>query len=44
VRATLYLYRFTTPRERRESRAWWVRSRVDEYLQPVALRAERAAA
>ena len=43
VRATLYLYRFTTPRERRESRAWWVRSRVDEYLRPVALRTERAA-
>jgi hypothetical protein len=43
VRATLYLYRFTTPRERRESRAWWVRSRVDEYLRPVSLRAERAA-
>jgi len=43
VRATLYLYRFTTPRERRESGAWWVRSRVDEYLQPVALRAARAA-
>lgn len=43
IRATLYLYRFTTPRERRESRAWWVRSRVDEYLQPVSLRAERAA-
>ena len=42
VRATLYLYRFTTPRERRESRAWWVRSRVDEYLRPVSLRAERA--
>ena len=43
VRATLYLYRFTTPRERRETHAWWVRSRVDEYLQPVSLRAERAA-
>jgi len=43
IRATLYLYRFTTPRERRESRAWWVRSRVDEYLRPVSLRAERAA-
>ena len=43
IRATLYLYRFTTPRERRESSAWWVRSRVDEYLQPVSLRAERAA-
>ena len=43
IRATLYLYRFTTPRERRESRAWWVRSRIDEYLRPVSLRAERAA-
>ena len=43
IRATLYLYRFTTPREHRESRAWWVRSRVDEYLRPVSLRAERAA-
>ena len=43
IRATLYLYRFTTPRERRETHAWWVRSRVDEYLQPVSLRAERAA-
>jgi len=42
IRATLYLYRLTTPRERRESRAWWVRSRVDEYLRPVSLRAERA--
>jgi hypothetical protein len=42
IRATLYLYRFTTPRERRESHAWWVRSRVDDYLQPVGLRAERA--
>jgi hypothetical protein len=44
IRATLYLYRFTTPQERRESGAWWVRSRVDEYLRPVGLRAERAAA
>jgi hypothetical protein len=43
IRATLYLYRFTTPHERRVSRAWWVRSRVDEYLRPVSLREERAA-
>jgi hypothetical protein len=43
IRATLYLYRFTTPRERRETGAWWVRSRVDEYLRPVELRAARAA-
>ena len=42
VRATLYLYRFTTPRERRESHTWWVRSRVEAYLQPVGLRSERA--
>jgi hypothetical protein len=42
IRATLYLYRFTTPRERHESRAWWVRSRVEEYLQPVGLRAATA--
>ncbi len=43
VRATLYLYRFTTPRERRETGDWWVRSRVDEYLRPVGLRPDRAA-
>jgi hypothetical protein len=43
VRATLYLYRFTTPRERRETGAWWVRSRVEEYMRPVSLRADRAA-
>jgi hypothetical protein len=43
IRASLFLYRFTTPGERRESGAWWVRSRVDEYLRPVGLREERAA-
>ena len=43
IRATLYLYRFTTPAERRETRAWWVRSRIEEYMRPVGLRAERAA-
>jgi hypothetical protein len=41
VRATLYLYRLTTPRERRETHAWWVRTRVDQYLQPFALHAGR---
>jgi hypothetical protein len=35
VRATLYLYRFTTPSERRESGAWWVRTRVGMYLEPT---------
>ncbi|HEY6911581.1 MAG TPA: lipase maturation factor family protein [Myxococcales bacterium] len=35
VRATLYLYRFTTPRERRETGAWWTRTRVGQYLEPT---------
>lgn len=38
VRARLYLYRFTTPRERRESGAWWSRSYVGDYVRPVTLR------
>jgi len=38
VRALLYRYRFTTPRERRESRAWWTRRLVREYVPPVTLR------
>lgn len=38
VRATLYHYRFTTPRERREMKAWWVRAPVGEYVQPLSLR------
>jgi hypothetical protein len=32
VRATLYRYRFSTPAERRDSGAWWVRREVGEYL------------
>ncbi|HYY55309.1 MAG TPA: lipase maturation factor family protein [Candidatus Dormibacteraeota bacterium] len=44
VRATLYLYRFTTPRERRETRAWWTRTRIGEYVPPVSLRAARRGA
>jgi lipase maturation factor len=43
VRARLYLYRFTTPKERRDSGAWWHRSLAGEYVGPVALRAERPA-
>jgi hypothetical protein len=35
VRATLYRYRFTTPRERRQTGAWWVRSPVGAYLPPL---------
>jgi hypothetical protein len=37
VRASLYRYRFTTWRERRETGAWWARSRVGEYLPPLRL-------
>jgi hypothetical protein len=37
VRATLYRYRFSTPRERRETGAWWVRTRVGEYVPPLSL-------
>jgi hypothetical protein len=35
VRATLYLYRFTTPSERRETGAFWVRTRLGRYLDPT---------
>jgi hypothetical protein len=38
VRALYYLYRFTTPREHRETGAWWSRKLVGEYVQPLALR------
>ena len=38
VRARLFLYRFTTPRERRETGAWWHRTFVGEYVRPVSLR------
>lgn len=38
IRAVLYLYRFTTWKERRETGAYWVRTRVREYMPPVALR------
>ena len=38
VRARLYRYRFTTRRERKETRAWWSRLLVDEYLPPMRLR------
>jgi len=40
IRATLYLYRFTTWRERRETGAIWARTRVREYFPPTML--ERA--
>jgi hypothetical protein len=37
VRARRYRYRFTTPTERRQSGAWWVRDLVGEYLPPLRL-------
>ena len=39
VRAQLYLYRFTTPAERRKSGAWWHRDFVREYAPAISLRA-----
>ena len=38
VRARLFLYRFTTPAERRTSGAWWHRTYVGDYVRPIALR------
>ncbi|HZQ99853.1 MAG TPA: lipase maturation factor family protein [Chloroflexota bacterium] len=37
VRASLYRYRFTTPRERRATGAWWHRERVGTVLPPMKL-------
>ncbi|MFD0272912.1 lipase maturation factor family protein [Kitasatospora sp. NPDC127111] len=37
VRATLHLYRFTDWRELRETGAWWHRTALHEYLEPVSL-------
>ncbi|HEV8469663.1 MAG TPA: lipase maturation factor family protein [Candidatus Limnocylindria bacterium] len=41
VRALFYLYRFTTPKERRETGAWWSRELVGDYVPPVQLRSFR---
>ncbi|MCI2420121.1 lipase maturation factor family protein [Saccharopolyspora sp. K220] len=37
VRAELYRYRFTTRTERRETGAFWIRSRVSEFVPPLTL-------
>jgi hypothetical protein len=37
VRARLYLYRFTTWRQRRESGDWWARTLAGELVPPVRL-------
>jgi hypothetical protein len=42
VRALLYLYRFTTPKEHREAGAWWHREVVGDYVPPVSLRGTRS--
>ncbi|OLC19157.1 MAG: hypothetical protein AUH33_06110 [Chloroflexi bacterium 13_1_40CM_68_21] len=41
VRALFYLYRFTTPKERRETGAWWSRELVGDYVPPIQLRSFR---
>ncbi|HKG56365.1 MAG TPA: lipase maturation factor family protein, partial [Candidatus Limnocylindrales bacterium] len=38
VRASLYLYRFTTWRELRETGAWWIRTPAGMFAEPVRLR------
>ncbi|WP_332667858.1 lipase maturation factor family protein [Aeromicrobium sp.] len=38
VRALLYRYRFTTRAEHKQTRDWWVREPVGEFLPPVTLR------
>ncbi len=35
IRATLYEYQFTTPAERRQTRAWWNRNFLGIYLPPI---------
>ncbi len=37
IRAVLYLYRFTTPEEKRRTGDWWHREPVAIYLPPVSL-------
>jgi hypothetical protein len=36
VRARLFLYRYTSPRERRETGRWWKRTEIEDYLPPVS--------
>ncbi len=37
IRAQLYLYHYTTRQEKRQTKAWWVRTPVGEYFPPVSL-------
>jgi hypothetical protein len=36
VRARFFRYEYTSPRERRETGAWWKRTEIGEYLPPVS--------
>ncbi len=38
IRARFEHYKFTSRQERRETRQWWVRTPVQEYLPPVGLK------
>jgi hypothetical protein len=42
VRARLYRYRFTTPREWRETGNWWARDLAGDYVPPVRLSRQEA--
>ena len=42
IRALYYRYRFTTPRERRATGAWWERTLVGEYLPAASLKRSAA--
>jgi hypothetical protein len=42
VRARVYLYRFSTHKERRSTGNWWVRSEVGTLVPPVSLRGRRS--
>ncbi len=37
VRARFFLYRYSTPEERKAGGQWWTRTPVDVYLPPVSL-------
>lgn len=37
IRVTVWRYRFTTRRERRETGAWWVRTRLGVLIEPMSL-------
>jgi len=37
IRAVLFLYRYTTPEEKRASGAWWHRREIGVYLPPVGI-------